>query len=142
MPDETNDQLGREGVFDTVQGQDKDGSEVKKTDDRGMEGQVSAHNAATQSEQVSRGAGSPEEEPVGAGRPEPRAPRKMNAADFRVKQEPKPEPKPQTPEPEPRTEPPQDPVRNEPVREPIAATPVDNRSDQRQADEPAAKHEP
>lgn len=84
---------------------------------------------------------SPEEEPVGSRRPEPRPIRKLNAADFKIRPEPKPEPKPapepepvvqavpteQRPEPKPAPEPPQQPVqprpepRPEPKPEPVEA---------------------
>jgi adenosylcobinamide-GDP ribazoletransferase len=102
MPDETNDQLGDEesyvGDFDP------------QTDGNGqVSAQSTADNAA---EPVADTPPPSEEEPVGATRPEPKPFRKMSAADFKKRQEPKPAPKP--PEPVRQTAVQPEPVPNEP----------------------------
>jgi len=80
MPDETNDLLGN---------QQKDGPEAKKTDGQGMDGQVSEKGTADATNRSNAEAAPPEEEPVGSHRSEPRPVRKMSAADFKVRSEPK-----------------------------------------------------
>jgi adenosylcobinamide-GDP ribazoletransferase len=97
MPDEIKDQLGHEGASANTPYQQKDGSKAQKAEDQRMDGQGLVQNEA---------AAFPEEEPVGSNRAEPRVIKKMSAADFRKKPEPRPaqEPRPSAPKPVSRAE--------------------------------------
>ena len=104
MPDETNDQVGKEETLNGASDQQKDGDVSSVAD---ANAKPSAEAAAP-----------PEEEPVGSNRSEHRPIRKMSAADFRVRSGPKPEPQPATQEPIQPVTPPQE-TQPAPVQEPV-----------------------
>ena len=89
MPNETNDLSENIGEPAEVPDKQKDGPEAPKADGKGMDGQVSAEGTVDATDSSNAETAPPEDEPVGSHRSEPRSFRKMSAADFRVKSEPK-----------------------------------------------------
>ncbi|MCL2296541.1 MAG: adenosylcobinamide-GDP ribazoletransferase [Methanomassiliicoccaceae archaeon] len=135
MPDETNDLLGNEGASANVSNQQKDGSEdQKKTNGQGMDGQVSAQGADNTAQ--------PEEEPVGSKRPEPRPVRKMNAADFKVKSEPKQQSIPSAQDPARQEAAQQKPEQQKPAPQPAPAQPRPEPKPEPAASRPAPQPTP